>query len=176
MAGVKNLATLRALVLDCAPIDNPAEIAALFADSRLYPFRNGLPDLSTDRLGRADSLIAYLADRKNRVGEDGLTLFWQVLLERTDPNDGCYPRLQAAADGTAGPVLKPISPVSTRQQRRCQELQAQVDLLSEKLARLQKAVAIETNSAIKFQLEHQIMEAEGDREKVEGEMDRLGCG
>ena len=175
MAGVRNLATLRHLVLDCAPIDSLTEIAALFTDSRLRPFRNGLPDLSMDRMGRADALIAYLAERKNVAGEDGLTLFWQVLIERIDPDDHCYPRLQQAANETADRPPKPIAQTSSRQQRKCQELQAQVDLLSEKLARIRKAVAIEVNPATKFQLEYQLQEATADREKIEAEMDRLGC-
>lgn len=178
MAGIKNLATVRNLVLDCAPIDNPGDIRALFADSRLRPFRNGLPDLNIDRLGRADALIAYLADRKNVAGENGLTLFWQVLMERIDPGDYCYPRLQEALQETAGsPPPAPSTPpvTSSRQQRKCQDLQAQFNLLSEKLARLTKAFSLETNPAIKLQLEEQVNEATKEREKVEAEMDRLGC-
>lgn len=177
MAGIKNLATVRNLVLDCAPIDNPGDIRALFSDSRLRPFRNGLPDLNIDRLGRADALIAYLADRKNVAGENGLTLFWQVLMERIDPGDYCYPRLQEALQETAGSPPPPSTPSpSGRQQRKCQELQTQFDLLSEKFARLTKALAVEANPAIKFQLEHQVEEANEDRQKIEAEMDRLGCG
>jgi tetratricopeptide (TPR) repeat protein len=65
----------------------------------------------------------------------------------------------------------------TEQQRReVNSLQAQYDLLSEKIGRLRTAVSIESDVSRKFQIEQQLKEAEGDRAAVVEKMERVGRG
>lgn len=56
---------------------------------------------------------------------------------------------------------------------RLNELQQLQDLLEEKINRLRTARAIETNAAVKFQLDKQIQEAEAERDKVTQEIAQL---
>ena len=58
-------------------------------------------------------------------------------------------------------------------QRKRNELQEQYDLLSEKILRLRKAQAIETDVATRFKLEQQIEQAEVERDKVEEQIEAL---
>jgi len=63
---------------------------------------------------------------------------------------------------------------STRsQQHKHDELQSQLDLLSEKIKRLRKAHAIETDVANRFKLEAQIEEAEAERMAIERRLNEL---
>jgi hypothetical protein len=57
--------------------------------------------------------------------------------------------------------------------QRRQELEANYDLLSEKISRLRKAWIIETDAAQKFRLENQIKEAESERTTIEMELRKL---
>jgi hypothetical protein len=51
-----------------------------------------------------------------------------------------------------------------------QALQEHVDLLSEKIRRFRRALAIETEPAVKLQLEQQLVDAETEREEVERQL------
>jgi tetratricopeptide (TPR) repeat protein len=63
-----------------------------------------------------------------------------------------------------------------RQERELDSLQKQYDLLSEKIDRLRRAVAIEAAVADKFEQEKQLEEAEGERAAVEEKMERVRRG
>jgi len=65
--------------------------------------------------------------------------------------------------------------LSTRsQQHKHEELQSQLNLFSEKIKRLRKALAIETDVANRFKLETQINDEEAERAALERRLDELG--
>jgi hypothetical protein len=57
--------------------------------------------------------------------------------------------------------------------KKAREIQAQFDLLSQKISRLRRAFAIETDPANKFKLEKQLEEAETEREQLEQQLTQL---
>lgn len=64
-------------------------------------------------------------------------------------------------------------PSISRLQRKRDELQRQYDLLSEKIQNLRAAYAIEAGTAIRFQLEKQIEQAESERDAIEQQIGAL---
>jgi DNA repair exonuclease SbcCD ATPase subunit len=57
--------------------------------------------------------------------------------------------------------------------QKAQELQVQFDVLHEKIARLRKAVAIETDPTLKLKFEKQLEEAEAESEQIDRELQQL---
>lgn len=84
---------LRQVLLDCAPLGE-RELQNLFIDQRLTPWRNQLPAADTAQ-ARVESLIAFLHNKNNVLGENALVLFLQVAAERLDQTDACHRRLLA---------------------------------------------------------------------------------
>jgi hypothetical protein len=82
---------LRQVLLDCAPLGE-RELQSLFVDDRLSPWRNHLPAADTTQ-ARVENLIAFLHNKHNVLGENGLVLFLQVIAERLDKADACRGRL-----------------------------------------------------------------------------------
>jgi hypothetical protein len=64
-------------------------------------------------------------------------------------------------------------PSLSRLQRKRDALQGEYDLLSEKIRNLRTAHAIETGTAIRFQLEKQIEQAESERDAIERKIESL---
>jgi hypothetical protein len=64
-------------------------------------------------------------------------------------------------------------PTSRKMTQKAQELQVQFDVLHEKIARLRKAVAIETDPTLKLKFEKQLEEAEAEREQIDRELQQL---
>lgn len=88
---------VRTILLNCAPFDDNRQLRAIFADQRLSPWRNRLPE-ATSFAGRIDALIAFLHDKqRSDTGENGLVLLLQVLSERIDPADACHQQLATLA-------------------------------------------------------------------------------
>ncbi len=85
-------AELRATLLDCGPFNSADKLKTLFVDERLGPFRHNLPDANSTA-ERVDTVISYLASRRNQRGENALWLLVQVLQDRTDPEDACHEKL-----------------------------------------------------------------------------------
>ncbi|MEH2256316.1 hypothetical protein [Nostoc sp.] len=73
------------------------------------------------------------------------------------------------------------SPISTsltvgerrRSQQKLDALQAEFDIRSEKFKQMKKAVAIEAGTAIKFQLEQQLLDEEAKLAYLKDELDKL---
>lgn len=89
--------SLRRALIACGPLQSDRSLAAIFIDSRLAEWQNLLPEADNDA-GRADALIAFLYDKHNTAGENGLPALVQVLAERVSTEDACRQRLLALAD------------------------------------------------------------------------------
>lgn len=94
MAGLSKelFADLRATLLNCGPFYSGRALQTLFVDERLRPWRNNLPDASSNA-GRVDIVISYLINRRNRRGENALWLLTEVLQDQADPEDACHEQL-----------------------------------------------------------------------------------
>ena len=60
-----------------------------------------------------------------------------------------------------------------RSQQKLDALQAEFDIRSEKLKQMKKAVAIEAGTAVKFQLEQQLLDEEAKLAYLSDELDKL---
>jgi hypothetical protein len=104
------LRQLRQTLLDCGPFDSDRQLRTVFADARLAPWRNNLPEADS-RVDRVNFFVADFAERRNRQGRSVLALFVQALHEQADEEDECYSRLDdlavqvAAATGGGLPPL-----------------------------------------------------------------------
>jgi hypothetical protein len=83
---------LRTALLDCGPFATDRELKVIFADERLSPWRNRLPEANNPS-ERVEGIIGFLHSRHNTSGENALVLLLCVLSERLDPGDACHQRL-----------------------------------------------------------------------------------
>ncbi|MGV0107874.1 hypothetical protein NSTCB13_06777 [Nostoc sp. DSM 114160] len=60
-----------------------------------------------------------------------------------------------------------------RSQQKLDALQAEFDIRSEKFKQMNKALAIEAGTAVKFQLEHQLLDEEAKLAYLNDELDKL---
>ena len=60
-----------------------------------------------------------------------------------------------------------------RSQQKLDALQAEFDIRSEKFKQMRKAVAIETGTAVKFQLEQQLLDEEAKLAHLSNELDKI---
>lgn len=72
-------------------------LQTVFIDRRIALWRTGVPT-STTLTERIDNLIAYLADKYNQQGQNGLGLFLRVLQEQSPKDDRCQGELQELAN------------------------------------------------------------------------------
>jgi hypothetical protein len=78
---------IRTLLLRCDEyMRSHSALRALFADPRLIHWQSSLPEADTVA-GRVDQLIAYLQNKRNHIGESGLVLLLQTLVDRYDSTD-----------------------------------------------------------------------------------------
>jgi hypothetical protein len=98
------LQTLSDTLLCCGPFYSARELNAVFADTRLYPWRYNVPEADSPK-ARVQALIAYLHNKANVDGDNALVLFLRVLQDQTDANDACYSELGqlAATLGSGAP-------------------------------------------------------------------------
>jgi hypothetical protein len=90
------LVSLREALADCEPLETNRSLRNLFADARLVPWRNSLPQ--ADALAeRVDSLISYLYDKKHGDGSNALVSLLRVMAKAI-PDDGRPARLLNLAD------------------------------------------------------------------------------
>ncbi|MDX1662950.1 MAG: ATP-binding protein [Candidatus Promineifilaceae bacterium] len=97
---------LRQLLLDCAPLGSNDTMRALFADPRLRPWQNALPDAATPT-ARAEALLDLLDERRREDGTPALALLLEALADRVDPADACHPRLSETAAAVAARAAAP---------------------------------------------------------------------
>jgi hypothetical protein len=84
-------------LLACGPFASQAALSATFIDSRISIWRQALPETNS-AAGRITELIAFLMDRYNPEGENGLVLFLQVLSDQFDERDKCHHKLLQCAN------------------------------------------------------------------------------
>jgi hypothetical protein len=108
MTGIPShlLIPLRQALADCEPLETNRSLRNLFADARLVPWRNSLPQADT-LAERVDSLISYLHDKKHRDGSNALVSLLHVVAE-TIPDDGRPERLRSLAAQLGQPAPAPI--------------------------------------------------------------------
>lgn len=106
---------IRQALLDCGPFDTDRQLRAVFADSRLSPWRHNLPQADS-LTGRVDALIDFLhTKQRGDTRANALVLFLQVLSERLDPGDACHHRLkELAAELAAALGESPAAPSASR--------------------------------------------------------------
>jgi TIR domain len=100
------LTSLREALADCEPLETNRSLRNLFANERLLPWRNSLPQ--ADGISeRVDSVISYLHDKKHRDGSNALVSLLLVLAV-TIPDDGRREGLRSLADQLSSPVPDPV--------------------------------------------------------------------
>lgn len=116
--------------------------------------------------GNAANAVVITGDR-NVIVQGEVARSLQNLLDTLNPGEASSQALSNASGADRSPS----------QQRRIQQeidsLQQMYDLLSEKLQRLRRDWAIQAGSAIAFQLEKEIEQAEAERTKIEKRLKEL---
>lgn len=102
------LKRLREVLPRCGPFDDFKALQALFIDERIALWRGGLPQADTPA-GQVERLVGYLADRSRTTGENGLSLFLQVLCARLSSEDSCHTQLEELIGQLAG-AASPAAP------------------------------------------------------------------
>ncbi len=97
----------------CEVFESDAALKDIFADPRLSPWREALPDAPT-RNKRLAGTIEYLWDKRDSAGNPAFLLFLRVLSER-DPAQVCRHNLTEMVDEIERPIS--ISPRSTHTQQ-----------------------------------------------------------
>lgn len=92
---------LRACLLECGPFESNSALRSAFADPHISIWRDYLPEASNP-FERVESVIAYLQNRHNTQGENGVVLLLRVFAERSHPRDACYTELLDLADEIGG--------------------------------------------------------------------------
>ncbi|MCA9996286.1 MAG: hypothetical protein KDE56_11095 [Anaerolineales bacterium] len=88
---------LRSTLLNCVPFEDNHQLRAIFADQRLSPWRNRLPEANSLE-GRIDAIIDLLHNKQSSdTGENALAIFLHVLNQRIDPGDACHEQIRALA-------------------------------------------------------------------------------
>jgi hypothetical protein len=100
--------SLRATLIDCEPFETNRSLRSLFADARLSPWRNSLPQ--ADGISeRVDSVIYYLHDKKHRDGSNALVSLLLVLAGSMNEGDARRQELKSLADQLGQLVSKPVN-------------------------------------------------------------------
>jgi hypothetical protein len=81
----------------CNEFHNAESLRALFADSRLVPFRKSLPDAPTTK-NRVDLTISQYADVWTRDGENVLAIMLDVLYQNYPEEDERHDRVKDLRD------------------------------------------------------------------------------
>jgi hypothetical protein len=121
-------------------------------------------DLSPVKSQKVIEIVEY-AQRRGRVEE--------LLSYTKRHNSYQYSLFEARLGGKVASVEKPSAAAVQRLKQEREGIQRQYDLLSEKVGRLRQALAVEADVIRKFQLEHQLAEAEKDRAAVAGRLNEI---
>ncbi len=91
-------ARLYKVLAQCGPFDTHQALRAVFADERLYSWRNAIPETTT-RADRIATLIDTLHDQFTVAGDNALVLFLRVLDELVEsPDNQCHCDLVSLAN------------------------------------------------------------------------------
>ena len=110
MAGIPTqlLSSLRAALAECDQFQNHRSLRNLFAETRLSPWRNSLPE--ADGLSaRVDGVISYLYDKKHRDGSNALVSLLLVLADTMDEEDSRRDELKRLAGQLRQPVAASVN-------------------------------------------------------------------
>jgi len=88
---------IREALLRCSCFGSDRELNALFADERLAPWRNQIPDNTPNREARVNTLIDDLHDQADAEGHNALALFLSILAGHCDPADSLHVELHNLA-------------------------------------------------------------------------------
>lgn len=104
------LRKLKQTLHDCGPFDSDRELAGVFVDERIAPWKYQVSEAHNRRM-RVDLFVGDFLERKNRTGQSVLVLFLQAVHDQAPEQDECHQRLNdiaievAAASGTQLPPL-----------------------------------------------------------------------
>ncbi len=98
MAGIPShlVIALREILADCEPFETNRGLRDLFLDKRIAPWRDSVPQ-SDSLIGRVDSAVAYLHDKRHRDGSNALVLMLLALTDKIDQDDDRHARLENLA-------------------------------------------------------------------------------
>jgi hypothetical protein len=117
-----------------------------------------------DKSKKVEAIVSY-AERRGRVEE--------LLAYTRRHNSEQYERFEGRLVGRTAEVEGGSGAAGQRLRREQEGLQKQYDLLSEKVGRVREALAVEADVVRKFQLEHQLAEAERERAAVSERLDEI---
>ena len=102
------LSDLHAALLLCPPFTSDADLRTLFADKRIYPWRDDLPQTNTPA-ARVRAVVDYLHNRYTTTGDNALVLFLHVLAEHAPHEDALHTELRTlAADLERALTARPV--------------------------------------------------------------------
>jgi hypothetical protein len=108
MSGIpSDIATpLMELLTDFEQFETNRGVRDLFAEKRIKPWRNNLPQADTI-LTRVAAVISYLHDKKHRDGSNALVLMLIVLANTIDQDDYRYSKLKTLTSELAAELAQP---------------------------------------------------------------------
>jgi len=112
MAGIVKYVTVRDTLLDCEAFESDHQLAALFADGRIHPWRHLVPNAGSPA-ERVEATIKALYDQFNQAGQNALELLVELLRDIKDPQDRCHQDLadlaeELAVGGVELPLYEPL--------------------------------------------------------------------
>jgi hypothetical protein len=108
---VSLLRKLKESLLDCGPFDNHLVLVSVFADDRIAPWKNQVPEADNKRT-RVDLFVSEFLHRKNRAGQSVLMLFLQALHDQAVEEDACLQRLSDIAIEVAAAMGAELPPLA----------------------------------------------------------------
>jgi hypothetical protein len=108
------LRSLREVLSNCEQFETNRALRDLFADKRIAPWRNNLPQADT-LMGRVESVLSYLYDKKHRDGANALVLMLLVLVDAVDSEDVRYEQLKTLVSGLEAELKEGTSELARTQ-------------------------------------------------------------
>lgn len=102
MAGISSqlIMSLRTVLADCEQFETNRSLRNLFSDERIMPWKNNLPQTDSV-MGRVESIIGYLQNKKHKDGTSALMLMLLVLADTINFDDNRHNQLTVLAADVA---------------------------------------------------------------------------
>jgi hypothetical protein len=109
MTGIPShlIISLREILSNCEQFETNRDLRNLFADQRIVPWRNNLPQADTV-MERVENVIGYLHDKSHRNGSNALLLLLMVLTDTISPGDDRHERLKTLASNLAVAISQAV--------------------------------------------------------------------
>jgi internalin A len=138
------------------------ELDKIHASYHRLKYQKLIPCLCSKCNGSQDPHFYKFADLKRRIEKSRSTIECEYSYEQVNVRS----------------LIDDVMPIATlfrspRTQREIESLQRTYDTLSEKIDRLRNDLSIQAGSSIVFQLEHELEQAEADRNKIEQKLSQL---